>query len=315
MAARISKELGVDLRLGVIFEAPSISQLAAHVESAVATPASDAGAGDESWTLPAGSRSLLELRPGVGTPLILVHAAGGGASSYLTLADYVPDHRPIYAIQSVGLDGAEAPLTAIEEMATRYLQELRAARPTGPYQLGGWSMGGLIAFEMARRLEAAGERVAPLLLFDCPAPPSLFRESLPEWPLGAYLQELADSNGRSIAMTGEELLALARDPRRDELALDAAREHGIVPRSVTSEQLAHRVATYAANVKAVLAYRPEGTVEVGVFSFHAAQSAFPDGWARWTRGEVLKIEVPGDHYRMLAGVGGPLEQLLGTAAE
>jgi thioesterase domain-containing protein len=312
LAARISKELAVELRLGVIFEAPSISQLAAHVGSALAAGAvpMPAGNGAGISTRP---RSLVELRPGVGTPLILMHAVGGGVSSYLKLADHVPDHRPIYVMQSVGLDGGEPPITAIEHMATRYLEELRPVRPTGPYQLGGWSMGGLIAFEMARRLEATGERVEQLLLFDCPAPPSLFRETMPEWPLGAYLQELADSSDRRISMSEEELLALARDPRRDELAFELARQHGIIPRSLTMEQLAHRVATYAANLQAVLAYRPGGTVDVDVLSFRGAQSSFPEGWAQWTRGEVMRIEVPGDHYTMLTRVGMPLEQLLGAA--
>jgi thioesterase domain-containing protein len=298
----------------VIFEAPSISQLAAHLESITGTAPIDMHADDGSWTVRSGGRSLLELRPGLGMPLILVHAVGGGVSSYVKLAEHVPDHRPIYVVQSVGLDGTEAPLTAIEDMAARYLRELRAVRPTGPYQLGGWSMGGLIAFEMARRLEATGERVAPLLLFDCPAPPSLFRETIPEWPLGAYLQELADSSGRSIPMTEEELLALAADPRRDELAIDVAREHGVVPRTITSEQLAHRVATYAANLKAVFAYRPKGPIDVNVLSFRGAQSPFPDGWAQWTRGEVMKIEVPGDHYTMLAGVAVPFQEFLEAAA-
>jgi thioesterase domain-containing protein len=296
----------------VIFEAPTIAQLAAHLASAGGVAAIDAPEG--SCALPPVGRSVLELRPGVGTPLVFVHAVGGGVSAYVNLAEHVPDHRPIYAAQSVGLDGAEAPLTTIEDMAARYLRELRAIRPTGPYQLGGWSMGGLIAFEMARRLEAAGERLAPLLLFDCPAPPSLFREALPDWPLGAYLQELADSAGRSVPMSGEELLALAADPGRDELALDAARKHGIVPRSMTSEQLAHRVATYAANLQAVLAYRPKDAIAAGVCSFRGTQSPFPDGWARWTRGEVVRIEVPGNHYTMLAGLAGPLEQLFLEAA-
>lgn len=197
--------------------------------------------------------------------------------------------RPTVAGPEDWLDGAEPPLSAIEEMAARYLQEVRAVRSTGPYQLGGWSMGGLIAFEMARRLEAERERVTPLLLFDCPALPILFRDSVPDWPLGAYLQELADASGRSVPMTEEERVALA--------------------------QLAHRVATYTANLKAVIAYRPAGTVAAGVLSFRGAQSSFPEEWTRWSRGEVVKVDVAGDHYTMLGGVGEPLQQLLGRMAQ
>jgi hypothetical protein len=150
------------------------------------------------------------------------------------------------------------------------------------------------------------------VLFDCPAPPSLFREVLPDWALGAYLQELADSSGRSIALTDSELLALTQEPQRDERALEVARRHGIIPEGLTADQLACRVATYAANVRAVLAYQPAGMVDADVVSFRGSRSPFPEGWARWTHANVTRIDVQGDHYTMLAGVGSRLERLLHT---
>src|SRR5215218_3483828 len=101
-----------------------------------------------------------------GRPLFFVHAAGGNAVSYAALARHLGPSVPVYAFQSRGLDGGELPHARIEEMAADYLAALRAVQPEGPYRLGGWSMGGVVAFEMARRLEAAGEAVELLAVID-----------------------------------------------------------------------------------------------------------------------------------------------------
>jgi fatty-acyl-CoA synthase len=107
---------------------------------------------------------------GAGSPLFLVHAAGGWAFPYVALARQLGEDRPVHAFQTLALEtGAGASLT-VEGMAREYLAAMRAAQPSGPYLLGGWSLGGLVAFEMATRLEQAGERVARLVLFDT-APP------------------------------------------------------------------------------------------------------------------------------------------------
>ena len=300
MAARISRELHVDLRLGAIFAAPSIGELALKIgPPAAAAPA------------PAASRTLVELRAGTGVPLVLVHAVGGGVSAYLKLVRHVPAGRPVYAFQSTGLEGAQAPLATIGEMAERYLEELRRIRPDGPYQLGGWSMGGLVAFEMACRLERAGASLPPLVLFDCPAPPSLLREALPAWTLGAYLQELVDAAATDVGLAEADLDALARDPRRDERAMQIARDHGLVPRDMADAELAARVATYAANVRAVAGYLPASEAALHIVSLRGADSAFPEGWSRWTRGRVTTVTVPGNHYTML-DLAGPV---LGSALE
>src|SRR5437879_1588269 len=98
--------------------------------------------------------------------------------------------HPFLALQAQGLEGDEKPLDMIEEMADQHLRSLRQIQPTGPYDLGGWSLGGLIAFEMARRLEAAGEDVGTLALFDSRLDAAHGTGISDEWPalLEAYLQ-------------------------------------------------------------------------------------------------------------------------------
>ena len=96
-----------------------------------------------------------------------VHAAGGAVNCYRALARCMGDDQPFYAFRSPGLDDTGAPpARTVEAMAVVYLEELRGVQPEGPYYLGGWSLGGLIAMEMARQLQTGGHKIAALVLVD-----------------------------------------------------------------------------------------------------------------------------------------------------
>jgi thioesterase domain-containing protein len=89
---------------------------------------------------------------------------------YLDLARRLGPEQPFYGLQPPGIDGEQPPSTSIEEMAARYVEAIRAVQPGEPYYLGGWSFGALVAYEMARQLEASGQEVALLAAIDSPAP-------------------------------------------------------------------------------------------------------------------------------------------------
>jgi thioesterase domain-containing protein len=95
-----------------------------------------------------------------------VHDVNGEVLNFRTLAQCLGTEQPFYGIQSVGLDGDTLPLLAVEDMARRYIDEMRAVQPDGPYHLAGYSMGGWIALEMAQQLRADGQGVALLGLID-----------------------------------------------------------------------------------------------------------------------------------------------------
>ena len=86
--------------------------------------------------------------------------------AFLPLARGLADGRPVYGLQAQGLEPGQEPHDRIEAMAARYVKEIRGVQPRGPYLLGGWSMGGLIALEAARQLLAAGQAVALVALLD-----------------------------------------------------------------------------------------------------------------------------------------------------
>jgi amino acid adenylation domain-containing protein len=150
--AAIEKEWGYKLPLATLFHAPTIRQLAGKLRQQGWQP---------SWS------SLVPLQPrGSKPPFFCVHAVGGNVLEYYDLARYLSPDQPFYGLQAVGLDGQQAPLTSIEQLAAHYLQELRRVQPTGPYYLGGRSFGGVVAYEMAQQLHHQGEEVALVALLD-----------------------------------------------------------------------------------------------------------------------------------------------------
>ena len=114
---------------------------------------------------------LASLKPtGQRPPLFMVHPPGGIVLCYRELARQLPEAQPMWAIRSRGLHGSEPLPESLEEMAAEYVAAVRSVQPTGPYRLGGWSLGGLIAYEMARQLRESGQSVERLVFLDTTIP-------------------------------------------------------------------------------------------------------------------------------------------------
>ena len=162
--AKIEAQLGKRLPLVTMFEAPTIRQLAMILR-------------DKEWS-PKWSPLVPIRANGTRRPLFLVHAIAGNVLNYKRLDAHLPANQPIYALQAAGLRDRRMETTTIEEVARTYLTELRSVQPEGPYYLGGFSSGGVVAYEMAQQLVRAGQDVATLLLFDTSVEPTaaaLFR--------------------------------------------------------------------------------------------------------------------------------------------
>lgn len=112
-------------------------------------------------------------RGGQRRPFFCVHAIFGSVFPYHNLALRMDREQPFYGLQARGLDGREAPSDKIEAMAAEYVAAVRTVQPHGPYHLGGYSFGGLVAFEMAQQLVRCGEAVGLLAVFGAGAPPLL----------------------------------------------------------------------------------------------------------------------------------------------
>ena len=156
--SRLERMYERSLPLATLVEAPTIRELAKVLR-------------DDGWTPPWQCLVPLQLQ-GHRAPFFCVHAVGGNILSLRELALKLGTDQPFYALQSQGLDGREMTETSVESMAASYLDEIRTVQPRGPYFLGGQSSGGLIAYELAQRLRAAGETVACLFLIDTYPPAS-----------------------------------------------------------------------------------------------------------------------------------------------
>jgi thioesterase domain-containing protein len=115
-------------------------------------------------------KSVVPIKPnGSKIPLFLIHGAGANITPFYGLAEHLDGEQPVYGIQSKGLDGVEAPLETIEEMAAYYLEEIRKVYPKGPFHVGGQSFGAYVAFEMAKQMKSKGESIGRVFLFDVSA--------------------------------------------------------------------------------------------------------------------------------------------------
>lgn len=104
------------------------------------------------------------------TPIFLVHPPGGIVACYRDLAEALGVEQPVMGIRSRGLHGSEPLPASISEMASDYLKAIRSIQPVGPYVIGGWSLGGLVAYEICQQLIASGEVIEKLILLDTTIP-------------------------------------------------------------------------------------------------------------------------------------------------
>ena len=161
----IRNEMGADLPLAALFEAPTIRQLADHIERE-----------DEKLRSVSASPLVRIQEEGNKTPFFCIHGHFGNVLNFATLSRELGDDQPFYGLQGIGFAGVEIPLTRIEDIADRYIKEIKSVQPEGPYSVGGYCYGTLVALEVAEKLKALGDQVEHLVMFD--PQPNLYPELL-----------------------------------------------------------------------------------------------------------------------------------------
>lgn len=221
------------------------------------------------------------LRPGSGAPaIVLVHPVGGALFCYAGLTAALRTSAPVYAFADDGDATDEGPEQRIPRLASRYLAQLREANIPRPWLLGGWSFGGVVAYEMARQ---DGE-VANVLLLDA----AYVSEKEPA--AGAVVRQWFVRDIARLAGAPEERIAAGLgDADLEELV------------GLGSEELLERYRIFEANSRGLLAYRP-GPYEGSVTLVLAQDSPDVSGeWAQHVSGRIDSHFVPGDHYDLLSG--------------
>ncbi|MEW5927747.1 MAG: non-ribosomal peptide synthase/polyketide synthase [Gemmatimonadota bacterium] len=293
LVSRLEKATSVRLPVAVLFRAPTVELLADEVRRG--------GGGAVPLLVP--------VRPGGSrAPLFLVHPVGGTVMAYAALAGHLHAEQPVYGLRARGTERGEKPNWTVEEMARDYLVEVREARPSGPYRLGGWSMGGVVAFEMARQLEAAGETVERLVLVDSQVP--WLRDPEKGMPRNEIL--LVQMFAQDLGLPAELLPSAGTDWRdAGEVAylaavLDGARSAGLLPDDLDMGRVQHLYGIFRINARALYDYRPE-SYGGGATLLRAGERRLAErllekksaGWDRVVRGGLEVRTVPGTHYTVV----------------
>ena len=286
LLAQLRRTFNPDLPLSMLIKAPTIESLAVALRQyRGGVPRS----------------SLVTLNQGGSKqPIFFVHPIGGNVICYVELARHLGSDQPFYGLQSKGLDGEQPPLKRIEDMAEHYLDEMRAVQPVGPYLLGGWSMGGIIAFEMVRQLKARGQDVAMLALVDATIAISNkpFAQADETAFLTMFMTDLMQSWGL-IEFDPKHLNRLGPD---EQLAtfLENAKKADKIPPSVGVEQLRNLLLVFKENILATWQYVP-GVYPGNIILFRAEEQQLELsrhrhlGWDDWASEGVDEHIIPGNH--------------------
>jgi amino acid adenylation domain-containing protein len=271
VAAAIGKLLDRSLSPGLLFEAPTIDMLSSRLATA-----SSSGA------------ALVPLTEGnSGAPLFLIHHISGDITAYRDLAHHLGAGHTIYGVRVPELDTNEKPLDRIEAMAARYIVEIRAIQPKGPYLLGGHSAGAHIAFEMAQQLRTAGERVGLLAILEADARRPGGRRGLTD----------------EARFQLESIRRLPANQRATYLWRKLTRWAESTPKKQSSDE-GTKNAVWTAMERAVRAYRPR-SYPGAITLFRAMDRSVTGtysrtlGWGRLAQGGVRVIDVPGTHSTVL----------------
>jgi aspartate racemase len=315
---RMNKQFGSSgLSLSKLFQVPTIEQAAALLQKEVRE-------------LPARASQVTSSpcvsiqHAGEKTPFFCVHDGTGGVYWSLNLAKHLRHDRPLYGIQAPGLVGSLSRANpdqdlfySIEEMAAFYIDELLTIQPDGPYFIGGYSFGGLVAFELARQLQTQGSSVALLAILDSypraqniSTPVEVVGTGLapvpvPTAPVRDYagaIVRIAEDVSRSwkkkVSVSYEALCPLQPDEQLVYF-LDRLRDAQIAPDDMDIFQLRRYIQVYEAHESCLQRYRPKPYPgRITLFCSEDGE-ADPSSWSPFSSEPVEVHPVSGDHLSMV----------------
>jgi len=289
LITRIHAKLGLQCALHNFLDHPTPALLAKALGAAEVDRKSEKS----------GNSNLVILQEnGARHPWFWVHPGGGMVMCYQDLSRAFGAERPLYGLQSSGISGVLSPNESIEDMASRYIQALKSVQAKGPYHVGGYSMGGTVAYEMAQQIQASNDIIGMLAIVDISA------EAPAELKDNDEIEMLVSLFGEQLFITRSDLEGMALD---DALAYVCTRlkDKGLLSASLGQNEGKRLLQIYKHNERARRAYnvrRFEGPLAV----FQAADQPIPVpyglGWRAWVpRANVFVIE--GNHQSIMTGEG------------
>jgi len=293
--SRIKQAFTIEMPLSVLFAAPTVARMAEHI-----------AAMNEPNRSPS-SPVLVNIQPHDSwPPFFCVHAVGGQVISYAELSQEMGMEQPFYGLQSPPANWFPASEVSIEQMATLYNREIRSVQPVGPYLLSGWSMGGLVAWEMAQQLRKEGEIISLLALIDT-APPPRYLEAEDRADeismLARFAMDMSRLVGRDPGPLVEQFLQAAEQDQW-KMVQETLTSSGVLAPKTAHAEMTALLDVFTRNALATNNYSIQPSKQAVVY-FRASETPerFSRLWTKWAGGGIQFHLVPGDHFTMLRRPG------------
>lgn len=283
LLAKIEQDLGRSIPLVTLFQEPTVEHLAKNLREEKT---------EKDWSPIVELHSSQAKTP----PLYVVHPSGGSVHWYADLSRHLVDEFPLFGFQARGLVGKQTLQTEIPDMAALYVDALLEQQPLGPYFIASWSLGVIIAYEMAQQLDAMGHEVGLLAMFD--QGPIIPKEA-PADDVGMLIEMFS----RYFPLSAGELRQMDAEERL-KFVLKKARKARVVPLFIRFKDFQHYVEVINVQTQAWRRYvtKPySGAITV----FRSEESRLrhagePDlGWGQFTQTKPEVIDIPGDHISLL----------------
>ena len=293
MGSRLYEKLNVRLSPDFLLTAPTVAGMAGLIEADPSVAPSPSPAVKP-------RTCMVEIQKGNGCgklPLYLMHTMGGHLYYYHRLARELGEDQPVYGLRALGLEEGEEPLSSIEELASHYLDLVRIHQPTGPYLLGGSSMGGLLAYEMAQQLHAQGQEVRLLAMMDTTHPDQIPKALVPRDEADLMVQLY----GTWLQISARKIRRLRPEARLAYIA-QMLEGNSAVPEDLALHDTRRHLQVFEALWQAKLAYRPRpSSAKLLYFRARERGGYVPNPELDWIelteRGTETQV-VPGNHNTM-----------------
>lgn len=241
------------------------------------------------------------------TPIFFVHPGVGEVLIFVNLAKYFQNDRPFYALRARGFEPGHPFFTSMDEMVSTYAAAVKRTQPTGPYAISGYSYGGVVAFEVAKRLEAMGDEVKFVGLINIP-PHIADRMHEIDWTGG--MLNLSYFLGLVTKQDANDLTPTLRPLSRKEqleVVWKLSPPERLIELQLTQEKLDHWVDIAGSLIECGKEYNPSGSVAaLDVFYAIPLKGTKADWlnkqlkpWDGFSRGQASYTDVPGQHYTLM----------------